>query len=80
MVKITEETKVFHLLEEYPETEEIIKKYFSYFYEHRIEDIALKRLSIKGAFNVLETPEEKQKEFFKELEEFLEKKHSTNSF
>ncbi len=78
MTKITEETKVFHLLEEFPETETVVKKYFSYFYEHRLEDIALKRLSIKGAFNVLDIPEDVQKEFFKELEEILPKKHLYN--
>lgn len=74
MTRITEDVKVFHLLEEYPETEEIVKKYFSYFYEHRLVDIALKRLSIKGAFTVLEIPEEKQKEFFKEIEPIISKK------
>ncbi len=74
MTKVTEDTKVFHLLEEYPETEEIIKKYFSYFYEHRLVDIALKRLSIKGAFTVLDIPEEKQKEFYREIEALISKK------
>ena len=32
-MKITEDIKVFHLLEEFPESEEIVRKYFSYFYE-----------------------------------------------
>ena len=70
-MKITEDTKVFHLIEEYPESEEVIKKYFAYFYQNRLEDIALKRLSIKGAFNVLDIPPEKKEEFFKELFEKL---------
>ncbi|WP_297473278.1 hypothetical protein [Persephonella sp.] len=70
-MRITEETKVFHLLEEYPESEKVVKKYFSYFYEKKLEDIALKRLSIKGAFNVLNIPEEQREEFFKELHENL---------
>ncbi len=74
MTKVTEDTKVFHLLEEYPETEEVIKKYFSYFYEHRLVDIALKRLSVKGAFTVLEIPEEKQKQFYEEIEALISKK------
>jgi len=52
-MKITPDTKVFHLIEEYPESEEVIKKYFSFFYNERIDDIALKRLSIRGAFNVM---------------------------
>ncbi|NPA53333.1 MAG: hypothetical protein GXO21_01545 [Aquificae bacterium] len=80
MLRVTEETKVFHLLEQFPETEEVIKKYFSYFYEHRLEDIALKRLSIKGAFNVLEIPEEKQKEFFEEINNILSKDIISNSY
>ncbi|MDQ7055988.1 MAG: hypothetical protein Q9M89_05770 [Persephonella sp.] len=71
MVRITEDTKVFHLLEEYPESEEIIRKYFWYFYERRLEDVALKRLSIKGAFNVLNFCEEDREKFFKELNEKL---------
>lgn len=69
MVKITEDLKVFHLLEEFPETEKVVKKYFSYFYEKRLEDIALKRLSIKGAFNVLNFSDEQKENFFKELQE-----------
>ena len=77
MTKVTEDTKVFHLLEEYPETEEVIKKYFSYFYEHRLVDIALKRLSVKGAFTVLEIPEEKQKQFYEEIEALISKNSKT---
>ncbi|MBK3331729.1 DUF1858 domain-containing protein [Persephonella atlantica] len=71
MVRITEDTKVFHLLEEYPESEEIIRKYFGYFYEKKLEDVALKRLSIKGAFNVLNLSEEERERFFIELNEKL---------
>ncbi len=71
MVRITEETKVFHLLEEHPESEEIIRKYFGYFYEKKLEDVALKRLSIKGAFNVLNLSEEERERFFIELNEKL---------
>jgi len=71
MVRITEDTKVFHLLEEYPESEEIVRKYFGYFYEKKLEDVALKRLSIKGAFNVLNLPEEERERFFIELNEKL---------
>ncbi|NPA13511.1 MAG: DUF1858 domain-containing protein [Aquificae bacterium] len=70
-MRITEETKVFHLLEEYPESEEIVKKYFAYFYQHGLVDIALKRLSIKGAFNVLNTPLEERNQFFIELNQKL---------
>ncbi len=80
MTRITDETKVFHLLEEFPETEKVVKKYFSYFYEHRLEDIALKRLSIRGAFNVLDIPEEKQKEFFEEINKIISDKLSSNSY
>ncbi len=71
MVRITEDTKVFHLLEEYPESEEIIRRYFGYFYEKKLEDIALKRLSIKGAFNVLNLSEEERERFFMELNDKL---------
>ncbi len=78
MLKINEETKVFHLLEELPESEAVVKKYFSYFYENRIEDIALQRLTIKGAFTVLEIPEEKRKEFFEELKKLVEEKNIYN--
>ncbi len=70
-MRITEETKILQIMEEFPETEEIIKKHFKFFFEKRLEDIVLRRLSIKGAFNVLDVPEEKRKEFFKELEEVL---------
>ena len=70
-MRVTEETKVFHLLEECPESEQVIKKYFGYFYEKKLEDIALKRLSIKGAFNVLNLPKQQREEFFKELHENL---------
>jgi hypothetical protein len=80
MTRITEETKVFHLLEEFPETEPIVKKYFSYFYQHRLEDIALKRLSIKGAFTVLDIPEEKQRAFFEEIEKVLSEKFRSNTY
>jgi len=72
-MRITEETKILQILEEYPETREVIEKYFSFFFEKRLEDIVLKRLSIKGAFNVLDIPEEKRKKFFEELEEKLKK-------
>ncbi|WP_456382531.1 hypothetical protein [Persephonella sp.] len=70
-MRITEETKVFHLLEEYPESEPIVKKYFAYFYEKKLEDIALKRLSIKGAFNVLNLSDREREDFFRELHEKL---------
>ncbi len=70
-MKVTPDTKVFHLIEDHPETEEIIRRYFSFFYEERIEDIALKRLSIKGAFNVLNTPEEDREKFFQEINEII---------
>ena len=72
-MKITPDTKVFHLIEEYPESEEIIKKYFSFFYNERIDDIALKRLSIKGAFNVTNLPEEERERFFQEINEIINK-------
>jgi len=65
-MRISADFKVFHLLEEYPESEELIKSYFEFFYKERIEDIALKRLSIQGAFNVLGLSEKKQKQFFKD--------------
>ena len=68
-MKINADFKIFHLLEEYPESEEVIRKYFKFFYDERLVDIALKRLSIQGAFNVLNTPPEQQREFFKELKE-----------
>ncbi len=68
-MKINADFKIFHLLEEYPESEEVIRKYFKFFYDERLVDIALKRLSIQGAFNVLNISPEKQKEFFKELKE-----------
>jgi len=68
-MRINAEFKVFHLLEEFPECESVIKEYFKYFYNEEIEDIALKRLSIQGAFNVLGFPVEKQKQFFKDLHE-----------
>jgi len=70
-MRINGEFKVFHLLEEFPETEEIVREYFSFFYDEGIEDIALKRLSIQGAFNVLSLSEEKQKQFFKDLHDKL---------
>ncbi len=70
-MKITPDTKVFHLIEDYPETEEVIKKYFKYFYDEEIQDIALKRLSIKGAFNVLNLPEEERERFFKEINQII---------
>ncbi|RUM51033.1 MAG: hypothetical protein DSY47_00300 [Hydrogenothermus sp.] len=70
-MRISADFKVFHLLEEYPESEELIKSYFEFFYKERIEDIALKRLSIQGAFNVLGLSEEKQKQFFKDLHDKL---------
>ncbi len=72
-MKITPDTKVFHLIEEYPESEEIIKKYFSFFYNEKIDDIALKRLSIKGAFNVINLPEEERERFFQEINEIISK-------
>ena len=70
-MKINEELKVFHLLEEHPETEELVKKYFKFFYDEELEDIALKRLSIKGAFNIIDASEEEQEAFIKELNEIL---------
>ncbi|WP_457621507.1 hypothetical protein [Persephonella sp.] len=70
-MRLTEDIKVFHLLEEYPESEEVVRKYFAYFYQNRLDDIALKRLSIKGAFNVLDIPQEKREQFFIELYEKL---------
>jgi len=72
-MKITPDTKVFHLIEEYPESEEVIKKYFSFFYNERIDDIALKRLSIRGAFNVINLPEEERERFFQEINELINK-------
>ncbi|NPA58505.1 MAG: hypothetical protein GXN94_04330, partial [Aquificae bacterium] len=63
--------KVFHLLEEYPESEEIVKKYFGYFYEKKLEDIVLRRLSIRGAFNVLNLTNGEREMFFRELQEKL---------
>ncbi len=70
-MRINADFKVYHLLEEYPESEIIVKEYFKFFYDEEIQDIALKRLSIQGAFNVLNLPEEKQKQFFKDLHERL---------
>lgn len=70
-MRISADFKVFHLLEGYPESEELIKSYFEFFYKEEIEDIALKRLSIQGAFNVIGLSEEKQKQFFKDLHDKL---------
>jgi len=66
-MRISADFKVFHLLEEYPQAEELIKEYFEFFYRERIEDIALKRLSIQGAFNVIGLSKEERKQFFKDL-------------
>ncbi|RMA97338.1 hypothetical protein [Hydrogenothermus marinus] len=70
-MRINGDFKVFHLLEEYPDSEEIVKRYFSFFYEEEIEDIALKRLSIDGAFNVINAEEKIRKQFFKDLHDKL---------
>ncbi len=69
-MKINEDVKIFHLLEDYPETEEILKKYFKYFYDEELEEIALKRLSIQGACNVLNLPPDEKEKL---LEELIEK-------
>ncbi|WP_456402555.1 hypothetical protein [Persephonella sp.] len=71
-MRITEDIKVFHLLEEFPESEEVIRKYFAFFYQNRLEDIALKRLSIRGAFNVIDAPDNVREDFFKDLFEKLD--------
>ncbi|NPA52243.1 MAG: DUF1858 domain-containing protein [Aquificae bacterium] len=70
-MKITLDTKVFHLLEDYPQTEQIIKKYFNYFYKEKLENIALKRLSIKGAFCVLNLPEKDREIFLDEINQVI---------
>jgi hypothetical protein len=68
-MKINEDVKIFHLLEDYPETEEILKKYFKYFYDEELEEIALKRLSIQGACNVINLPPEDKQKLLEELME-----------
>jgi len=74
-MKITEETKILQIMEEYPQTTEIFKKHFSFFFEKRLEEIVLRRLSIKGAFNVLDIPEEKRKKLFEELEDRIKEEN-----
>ncbi len=66
-MKINEDVKIFHLLEDYPETEDILKKYFKYFYDEDLVEIALERLSIEGACRVLNLPEEEKQKLLDEL-------------
>jgi hypothetical protein len=70
-MKINEDVKIFHLLEDYPEVEEILKKHFKYFYDEELVDIALKRLSIQGACNVLNLPQEEKEKLIEELIEII---------
>ena len=70
--RVSEDTKITQLLEHFPEVEGILKEYFSYFYENRLEDIALKRLSLKGAFNVLDFDNKKREEVLNKILEIVE--------
>ncbi|RUM59950.1 MAG: hypothetical protein DSY66_02475 [Persephonella sp.] len=72
--KVSEDTKISLLLEHYPETEDLIKEYFKFFYENRLEDIVLNRLSLKGAFNVLDFDTKKRKEVLDKLSKLIENK------
>ena len=72
--KITEDTKITQILEHYPEVEPILKDYFYYFYENRLDDILLKRLSLKGAFNVLDFDSKKREEILNKILEITENK------
>lgn len=72
--KITEDTKITQILEHYPELEPILKDYFYYFYENRLDDILLKRLSLKGAFNVLDFDSKKREEILNKILEITENK------
>ncbi len=72
--KVSEDTKISLLLEHYPETESLIKEYFKFFYENRLEDIVLNRLSLKGAFNVLDFDTKKREEVLDKLSKLIENK------
>ena len=78
--RITEDTKIVQILEHYPEVEDLLKKYFSYFYENRLDDILLNRLSLKGAFNVLDIDTKKREEILNEILEFVEELNNKNKF
>ena len=72
--RITEDTKITQILEHYTEVEPILKDYFYYFYENRLDDILLKRLSLKGAFNVLDFDKKKREEILNKILEITENK------
>ncbi len=78
--KITEDTKISQILEHYPEVEPILKDYFYYFYENRLEDILLKRLSLKGAFNVLDFDKKKREEILNLILETVEEVNNKNKY
>ena len=78
--RITEDTKITQILEHYPQVEEIFKEYFKYFYENRLEDIVLKRLSLKGAFNILEYDTKKREEVLSKIFEIVEDINNKNKF
>ena len=72
--RITEDTKIIQILEHYPDIEPVLKDCFNYFYENRLEDILLKRLSLKGAFNVLDFDKEKREEILNKILKATENK------
>ncbi len=78
--RITEDTKISQILEHYPEVEDILKNYFGYFYENRLEDILLKRLSLKGAFNVLDFDSKKREKVLDEIIKIIGKINSQNKY
>ncbi len=78
--RITEDTKISQILEHYPEVEDILKNYFCYFYENRLEDILLKRLSLKGAFNVLDFDSKKREKILDEIIKIIGNINSQNKY
>jgi len=65
------EMKIQQLLQEYPEVEALFKEYFKYFYDERLDEILFKRLSVKGALNILELDEAKKEEFLEKFNKMV---------
>ncbi len=73
--KLTEDTPLTELFKHIPETREVFMKYgLKKIVDDGVEDIVIKRLTIKGFMNLVNLSEEKKEKLWSEIENLYNNK------
>ncbi|MEJ5172498.1 MAG: hypothetical protein WHT47_02160 [Hydrogenothermaceae bacterium] len=72
-MRVTVESKIRDIFENYPKVKEIVDPYLEFFYKERLDSILFKRLSLSGSLKLINIPQEERENLIQEVNKILNK-------